>query len=86
MFEDGGIRADWSPARLHHVGMLTSSLEEFVAVRQRLVDRGASDGRVEDFGMHVSVLATDPDGGMLDVMLPTQVDRGLLPFAVEAHG
>jgi hypothetical protein len=85
VFEDETVRADWSPVRLHHIGMLASSLDEFVTIRQRLVDRQASDGRVQDFGMHASLLATDPDGGMLEVMLPPQIDRASLPFPVEPH-
>jgi catechol 2,3-dioxygenase-like lactoylglutathione lyase family enzyme len=84
VFEDPAIRGDWSPARLHHFALLVSDLEEFVAVRDRLLARGACGEEVIDFGLHVSLLATDPDGGMVEVMLP-QMDRDALPFAVTPH-
>lgn len=86
VFEDASISADWSPARLHHVALQASDLDEFVKVRERLLARGACDERVIDFGVgeHVSVLATDPDDGMLELLLATD-ERDELPFAVEPH-
>jgi catechol 2,3-dioxygenase-like lactoylglutathione lyase family enzyme len=84
VFEHPAIRSDWSPARLHHFALLVTDLDEFVAVRDRLLAREACGEEVTDFGMHVSLLATDPDGGMVEVMLP-KMDREALPFAVTPH-
>jgi catechol 2,3-dioxygenase-like lactoylglutathione lyase family enzyme len=84
VFEEPSITSDWSPARLHHVAFLARDLDEFVTVRDRLRARGACGEDVIDFGMHVSLLATDPDGGMLEVMLPPEAGD-TLPFAVTPH-
>ena len=86
VFEESSISSDWLPARLHHVALQASDLAEFVAIRDRLLARGACDERVIDFGVgdHVSMLATDPDGGMLEILL-ADVDRDALPFDVEPH-
>ncbi len=39
-----------------------ASLEAFVEIRRRLIQRGASDGFVTDFGPVLSVFFRDPDG------------------------
>ena len=86
VFERDGIRADWSPARLHHIALEAGDLDEFVGVRDRLLARGACDEQVIDFGVgaHLSLLATDPDGGMLEVLVAIE-DRASLPFDVTPH-
>ena len=86
VFEQDSILGDWSPARLHHIALEAGDLDEFVAVRDKLVARGACDGQVIDFGVgaHLSLLATDPDGGMLEVLVAVD-DRSALPFAVVPH-
>lgn len=48
--------------RIDHFALQTSSLEAFETLRQRLVDAGASDGVVTDFGLVVSSFFRDPDG------------------------
>jgi catechol 2,3-dioxygenase-like lactoylglutathione lyase family enzyme len=86
VFERGSIRGDWAPAHLHHIALEAGDLDEFVTVRDRLLAHGACDEQVIDFGVgaHVSLLATDPDGGMLEVLVAVE-DRATLPFAVVPH-
>ena len=48
--------------RLDHVGLRAESLESFETIRDRLIDKGASDGFVTDFGPMLSIFFTDPDG------------------------
>ena len=48
--------------RLDHLGFQAASVEAFATIRERLVERGASDGFVTDFGQVLSVFFRDPDG------------------------
>jgi catechol 2,3-dioxygenase-like lactoylglutathione lyase family enzyme len=48
--------------RLDHLALRAASLEAFETARQRLVERGASDGFVTDFGPALSLFFVDPDG------------------------
>ena len=48
--------------RLDHMGLQAASMEAFVEIRRRLMERGAADGFVTDFGQVLSVFFTDPDG------------------------
>lgn len=48
--------------RIDHLALKASSLEAFEKIRDRLVERGASDGFVTDFGPILSVFFRDPDG------------------------
>jgi catechol 2,3-dioxygenase-like lactoylglutathione lyase family enzyme len=84
VFEHQGVGADWSPTHLHHFALQAANLAEFVAIRNRLLARGGCDSRVIDFGEHLSVLATDPDGGMVELLVEI-TDRNDLPFAVVSH-
>jgi len=84
VFEREGIVSSWAPARLHHFAVEARDLDDFVAVRERLLARGACGEEVIDFGMHVSLLATDPDGGMVEVLVPPGA-HAELPFAVTPH-
>ena len=43
------------------------SLDPLQAVRRRLVERGASDGRINEFGALVTLGFTDPDGMRTEV-------------------
>ena len=52
----------WGRGRLDHFGLQAASAESFEAIRQRLVERGASDGKVNDFGKVRSLFFRDPDG------------------------
>jgi catechol 2,3-dioxygenase-like lactoylglutathione lyase family enzyme len=48
--------------RLDHLALQAADLEAFATVRDRLVERGASDGFVTDFGHVLSLFFRDPDG------------------------
>jgi catechol 2,3-dioxygenase-like lactoylglutathione lyase family enzyme len=48
--------------RLDHLALQAASLDAFETIRDRLVERGASDGFVTDFGPVLSLFFVDPDG------------------------
>lgn len=48
--------------RLDHLGLQAASLEAFEEIRRRLLERGACDEFVTDFGQVLSVFFRDPDG------------------------
>lgn len=52
----------WGRGRIDHLGLQAASPEAFSAIRQRLIDVGASDGTVNDFGPVRSMFFRDPDG------------------------
>ena len=51
-------------------GLAAASPEAFETIRARLVDAGASDGTVNDFGSALSIFFRDPDGLECEVLLP----------------
>lgn len=64
---EGNTEADrqtpmWGRGRIDHIGFAAASPEAFATIRQRLIDHGASDGTVNDFGSVHSVFFRDPDG------------------------
>lgn len=48
--------------RLDHLALEASSIDAFDVIRDRLVQRDASDGFVTDFGPVLSLFFRDPDG------------------------
>jgi catechol 2,3-dioxygenase-like lactoylglutathione lyase family enzyme len=48
--------------RIDHMAIQASSLETFEEARRRLMERGAADDFVTDFGSILSVFFRDPDG------------------------
>jgi catechol 2,3-dioxygenase-like lactoylglutathione lyase family enzyme len=48
--------------RIDHLALLAESLESFEEIRRRLMERGAADDFVTDFGKVLSVFFHDPDG------------------------
>ena len=56
--------------RLDHLALQASSIEAFDVIRDRLVERGASDGFVTDFGPVLSLFFRDPDGLEAEVCVP----------------
>jgi catechol 2,3-dioxygenase-like lactoylglutathione lyase family enzyme len=48
--------------RLDHLALEAASLEAFDEIRRRMIERGASDGFVTDFGKVLSLFFRDPDG------------------------
>ena len=74
--------------RLDHFGLQAVSKEAFDDIRQRLIDCGASDGFVTDFGPILSVFFRDPDGleGEVCVTNPDGVPGKLNPPGTPAAG
>lgn len=52
----------WGRGRIDHIGLQAASPEAFATIRERLIDAGASDGIVNDFGSVHSMFFRDPDG------------------------
>jgi catechol 2,3-dioxygenase-like lactoylglutathione lyase family enzyme len=48
--------------RLDHLALQAASLEAFEEIRRRLMERGAADDFVTDFGPVLSMFFRDPDG------------------------
>jgi catechol 2,3-dioxygenase-like lactoylglutathione lyase family enzyme len=48
--------------RLDHLALQAASLDAFETIRGRLMERGANDGFVTDFGPILSLFFRDPDG------------------------
>jgi catechol 2,3-dioxygenase-like lactoylglutathione lyase family enzyme len=48
--------------RIDHLGLQAASLDAFDEIRRRLIQRGAADEFVTDFGPVLSVFFRDPDG------------------------
>ncbi len=72
---DGSAEADrqtpmWGRGRIDHVGLAAASSEAFDTIRVRLIETGASDGTVTDFGGALSIFFRDPDGLEGEVLLP----------------
>lgn len=71
---DGNTEVDrqtpmWGRGRIDHVGLAAASPGAFETIRGRLVDAGASDGTVNDFGTALSIFFRDPDGLEGEVLL-----------------
>jgi catechol 2,3-dioxygenase-like lactoylglutathione lyase family enzyme len=64
-----GGRPLFGRGHLDHFGVNVADAETFEAVRERLVDAGASDGTITDFGVLRSVSFVDPDGCDSEVAL-----------------
>lgn len=47
---------------LDHIAINAVSREAFDTIRRRLIDAGASDGTITDFGAVLSIFFRDPDG------------------------
>lgn len=52
----------WGRGRIDHLGLAASSREAFDTIRDRLIESGAGDGKVNDFGTAFSMFFRDPDG------------------------
>ena len=64
---DGNTEADrqtpmFQRGRIDHLGLQAASIDAFDEIRRRLIERGASDEFVTDFGAILSLFFTDPDG------------------------
>jgi catechol 2,3-dioxygenase-like lactoylglutathione lyase family enzyme len=56
---------------IDHLGLQAESQEAFDEIRRRLIERGATDGFVTDFGVAISLFFIDPDGLEGEVVLDT---------------
>lgn len=54
---------------IDHIGLQAADHASFVEIRRRLIDHGATDGFVTDFGGGHSVFFRDPDGLEGEVVL-----------------
>jgi catechol 2,3-dioxygenase-like lactoylglutathione lyase family enzyme len=64
---EGNTEADrqtpmFGRGRIDHLALHAESLDAFETIRERLIERGASDGFVTDFGSILSLFFRDPDG------------------------
>jgi catechol 2,3-dioxygenase-like lactoylglutathione lyase family enzyme len=64
---DGNAEVDrqapmFARGRLDHIGLQASSLDAFDEIRRRLMQQGAADDFVTDFGPYLSLFFVDPDG------------------------
>jgi catechol 2,3-dioxygenase-like lactoylglutathione lyase family enzyme len=48
--------------RIDHLALQADSIESFETIRDRLIERGAADDFVTDFGPILSIFFRDPDG------------------------
>jgi catechol 2,3-dioxygenase-like lactoylglutathione lyase family enzyme len=48
--------------RIDHLALQAGSLDAFETIRDRLIERGSTDGFVTDFGQILSLFFRDPDG------------------------
>ncbi|MDO5743998.1 MAG: VOC family protein [Micrococcaceae bacterium] len=72
---NGNTEADrqtpmWGRGRIDHIGLAAASPAAFETIRTRLIDAGAGDGKVNDFGRALSTFFRDPDGLEGEVLLP----------------
>ena len=56
--------------RIDHLALQSSSLDNFEELRRRLMERGAADDFVTDFGPILSVFFCDPDGLECELAVP----------------
>ena len=54
--------------RLDHMGLQAADLESFEEIRRRLMERGANDGVVTEFGRKISLFFRDPDAMECEVL------------------
>jgi catechol 2,3-dioxygenase-like lactoylglutathione lyase family enzyme len=64
---DGNAEADrqvpmFERGRIDHFGLRAKDLQSFEEIRSRLMQRGAADDFVTDFGPELSLFFRDPDG------------------------
>lgn len=77
-----GDDAPFARGRIDHFSLEAADLDAFSTLRERLIDRGASDGSVTDFGPLVSVFYADPDGFQCELSL-TKPERWDPPFETQ---
>jgi catechol 2,3-dioxygenase-like lactoylglutathione lyase family enzyme len=76
----------FSHGPIDHIALQAADRDAFVEIRRRLVECGATDGFVTDFGRAHSVWFKDPDGLEGEVMLLISKDGEVHPPGTEATG
>jgi len=71
---------------IDHMGLQAADRDAFVEIRRRLIERGASDGFVTDFGRSHSVFFRDPDGLEGEVLLWLSADAPVQGPGTPAEG
>ena len=71
---------------IDHIGLQAADRAAFVEIRRRLMEKGASDGFVTDFGRSHSVFFRDPDGLEGEVLLWLSRDVPINPPGTPAEG
>ena len=73
---------------IDHLGLHASSIDAFDTIRERLIERGSTDGFVTDFGPILSLFFVDPDGleGEVCVANPDAKPGVLNPPGTKAEG
>ena len=62
----------WGRGRIDHLGLAAASRQAFDTIRDRLIETGAGDGKVNDFGSVLSMFFRDPDGLEGEVLIPKE--------------
>lgn len=76
----------FSHGPIDHIGLQAADRDAFVEIRRRLLECGATDGFVTDFGRAHSVWFKDPDGLEGEVLLWISADGEVHPPGTEATG
>jgi len=63
------LPAMFDRGHLDHVALGAATAKHFETLRQRLIDRSATNGTVEDLGAFHSIWFTDPDGMQAELTL-----------------
>ena len=75
------VRPMFGRGKIDHLGFRAADADAFASIRQRLIDRGATDGTVTDFGRKLSLFFRDPDGMECEVLIPAaDVDTTAAPY------
>lgn len=69
-----GLPAMFDRGHLDHVALTAASQDAFGVLRQRLVERGACDGAVDDLGAFHSLWFDDPDGMRVELTVIVDPD------------
>jgi catechol 2,3-dioxygenase-like lactoylglutathione lyase family enzyme len=69
-----------------HIGLQAASREAFDEIRRRLIERGATDGFVTDFGPVYSLFFVDPDGLECEILVGIQGATETHPPGTPAPG
>ncbi len=83
---DGNDQADhqtpmFGRGRLDHIGFHAADLDSFAEIRQRLMQAGATDGVVTEFGRKISCFFRDPDQLECEVLFANpDAEEGNLRF------